>query len=559
MERLLMSSKWIATVASIWIQCSVDAYTFSIYSSVLKSSQGYDQSMLDMVSVYKDIGGNAGVLSGVLFSAVAVGNSNRSGTVRSRSFAGPWVVHLAGAIQNFLGYLLMWASVVEVIHRPPVPLMCFFVFLSAHAQTFFSTTNMVCGVKNFAECGGTIVGIMKGFLGISGAIVIQGYETFCKNKSSTFLLMLALLPTFVSLALMFLVRIYEDADTTDDRKQLNGFSAVALIVAGYLMIIISLENIFTLPSWAHIFTFILLLLLLASPLGISIKAQREEDYNKIRSLKKVSVESNPLMKSSKSSAAKDPLAYQELPGGEGDQVNHATLDDIINLPEEEGMNLLQAMSTLNFWLLFAAMVCGMGTAQAVANNLSQIGESFNYTRVEISNLVSLWGIWNFVGRIGAGNLSDYLLHTRGCGRPFLMGITLASMAAGHAVIASGFPGILYVGSILVGICYGSQWALMPTIAFEMFGVRHVGTIFNAIGIANPVGSYIFSVRIIGYIYDMEAGGEDNFCFGTHCFMLSFLIMSFVAFLGFLVAIALFFRTKQIYQLLVLRRLNHSLR
>ncbi|KAG2679104.1 hypothetical protein I3843_11G036000 [Carya illinoinensis] len=399
--------------------------------------------------------------------------------------------------------------------------------------------------------------LSQGFLGISGAIVIQGYETFIKNEPSTFLLMLALLPTFVSLALMFLVRIYEDPDTTDDRKQLNGFSAVALIVAAYLMIIISLENIFTLPSWARVFTFILLLLLLSSPLGIAIKAQREEDYYK-RSPKKVSVESNPLMKSSKSSAAKDPLAYQELPGGEGDQVNHATLDDII-LSQEEGMNLLQAMSTLNFWLLFVAMVCGMGTAQAVVNNLSQIGESFNYTRVEISNLVSLWGIWNFVGRIGTGNLSDYLLHTRGCGRPFLMGITLAAMAAGHAVIASGFPRILYVGSILVGICYGSQWALMPTIASEMFGVRHVGTIFNAIGIANPVGSYIFSVRIIGYIYDMEAGGEDNFCFGTHCFMLSFLIMSFVAFLGFLVAIALFFRTKQIYHLLVLRRLNRSLR
>lgn len=156
-----MSSKWIATAASIWIQCSVGAYTFSIYSSVLKSSQGYDQSTLDIVSVFKDIGGNAGILSGVLFSAVTVDNSNRPGTVRSRSFSGPWVVHLAGAIQNFLGYFLMWASVVGIIHRPPVPFMCFFVLLAAHAQAFFSTTNMVCGVKNFAEDGGTIVGIMK--------------------------------------------------------------------------------------------------------------------------------------------------------------------------------------------------------------------------------------------------------------------------------------------------------------------------------------------------------------------------------------------------------------
>uniref|UniRef100_A0A7N2R6X8 Nodulin-like domain-containing protein n=1 Tax=Quercus lobata TaxID=97700 RepID=A0A7N2R6X8_QUELO len=36
------TKKWIATVASKWILCSCGANTFSIYSSVLKSSQGYD-------------------------------------------------------------------------------------------------------------------------------------------------------------------------------------------------------------------------------------------------------------------------------------------------------------------------------------------------------------------------------------------------------------------------------------------------------------------------------------------------------------------------------------
>jgi hypothetical protein len=157
MERL--SSKWIATVASIWIQCGCGAYTFSIYSSVLKSSQGYDQSTLDTVSVFKDIGSNAGVLAGVLYSAVALGDCNS--TSNSSSLGGPWVVHLAGAIQNFVGYFLMWASVVGLIQRPPVPLMCFFMFLASHAQTFFTTANVVSGVQNFPHCGGTLVGTMK--------------------------------------------------------------------------------------------------------------------------------------------------------------------------------------------------------------------------------------------------------------------------------------------------------------------------------------------------------------------------------------------------------------
>ncbi|XVF50207.1 hypothetical protein PTKIN_Ptkin04bG0077600 [Pterospermum kingtungense] len=55
-----LNTKWIATAASIWIQCTSGAsYTFGIYSSILKSSQSYDQSTLDTVSVFKDIGANA--------------------------------------------------------------------------------------------------------------------------------------------------------------------------------------------------------------------------------------------------------------------------------------------------------------------------------------------------------------------------------------------------------------------------------------------------------------------------------------------------------------------
>ena len=117
----ISSSKWIATVASIWILCSCGADTFSIYSSVLKSSQGYDQSTLDTVAFFKDFGSNSGVLAGLLYSAVTVNNNFWGG--------GPWVVHTAGAIQNFFGYFMMWASVVGLIQRPPVALMCFFYIL----------------------------------------------------------------------------------------------------------------------------------------------------------------------------------------------------------------------------------------------------------------------------------------------------------------------------------------------------------------------------------------------------------------------------------------------
>lgn len=157
----MLSNKWVATVASIWIQCIAgSSYTFSIYSSALKSSQGYDQSTLDTVSVFKDIGANVGVLSGLLYTAV----THRGGRFWGTRLGEPWVVHLAGAVQCFVGYFFLWAAVTGLIHRPPVTVVSFFMFLAAHAQTFFNTANIVTGVHNFSNYSGTIVGILKVYL-----------------------------------------------------------------------------------------------------------------------------------------------------------------------------------------------------------------------------------------------------------------------------------------------------------------------------------------------------------------------------------------------------------
>lgn len=390
--------------------------------------------------------------------------------------------------------------------------------------------------------------------------MVQIYDIVCNGKPSTYLLMLSLLPTLITLTLMVLVRIYETSNTGDGKKHLNAFSVVALIIVAYRMMIIILENFLTFSSWVRIFTFILLLLLLASPLGIAIKAQTEDSKRVPQTFE---VERDPLLantepiKSDKIYASsEDTSEYKEVPSGDEIHVRVRSDDKTLLSNEVLDMNILQAMSTINFWLLFVAMFCGMGSGLATINNMSQLGESLGYKTIEINSFVSLWSIWNFLGRLGAGYLSDVLLHNRGWPRPLLMAITLAAMAVGHIIIASGFSGSLYVGSFLVGICYGSQWSLMPTITSEIFGLGDMATIFNTIAIASPVGSYIFSVRVIGFIYDKEASGEDS-CSGNYCFMSSFVIMAFVAFFGFLVSVTLFFRTRRFYQVFVLRRLGHS--
>ncbi|KAL6549346.1 hypothetical protein OROHE_008463 [Orobanche hederae] len=540
-RKSLIKNKWIATAASIWIQCAGGSlYTFSIYSPVLKSTQGYDQSTLDTISVFKDLGANVGILSGLLYPTAA----------------GPWVVLLAGAVQCFAGYFLMWLTVMGVLPRPPPAVMCLYMLLAAHAMTFFNTASVVTGVHNFPSYSGTIVGIMKGFLGLSGAILIQVYQTIFKNKPGAYLLLVALLPSVTSILLMGFVRIYK-TNEEDEKKHLNRFSFHAVVLAAYLTAVIVIQNILKLKFSVRIATFVLLIFLLMSPIFIAIRAQRDKSYRIVKSLlehNQISDERDILVVGVSDIRRQDLGDYHEIPYN-ADQVRE-TSNDTLELGED--LNLLQAMGTISFWFLFFTTACAMGSGLATVNNLSQIGESLGYTSLEINALISLWSIWNFLGRFGAGYISDYFLHVKGCPRPLFIVITLAAMSIGHAVIGFGFSGALYAGSILVGVCYGSQWSLMPTIASELYGKVHFGTIFNTITIAGPIGSYILSVKVVGYIYDKEVSGYGQTCTGTRCFMLSFYIMASVTFSGFLVGLGLLFRTRKFYKNVVLRRVLRSL-
>ncbi|KAK9119484.1 hypothetical protein Scep_017577 [Stephania cephalantha] len=538
------SNKWTATVASIWIQCtSGSLYTFGIYSPLLKSTQHYDQSTLDMIAVFKDIGTNMGLLSGLLYTAVTPSSAPSSSSSIGKVVGGPWVVHLTGAIQCFTGYFLVWLSVTGALPHPPIPLMCFFMFLASHAQTFYNTANVVSAVQNFPNYSGTAVGIMKGFVGLSGAILIQLYRTIFVDDPSNFLLMLALLATLNPLLLMSFVRVCPSS-VGDDKKYLNGFSIIAVVIAAYLMILIILESIITFGLFARIITFLVLFVALISPLYVSIKASSME--SRVYHIKTSSVEGTALLDDQHSMDSMDLIVRNE-------SLRYDAEEEGIK-PKLRNLNLLQAMRTIDFWLLFVAMACGMGSGLATVNNISQIGESLGYSALETSTLVSLWSIWNFLGRFGAGFVSDYLLLSRGWSRPLIMAVTLAVMSIGHLLVASGLAGTLYAGPVLVGVCYGAQWSLMPTICSEIFSVLHMGTIFYTISIASPVGSYLLSVWLVGYVYDKEASIEGgNVCNGAHCFMLSFLIMACVSFLGSLVAFGLLLRTRKFYKQLVFQK------
>ncbi|KAG6551713.1 hypothetical protein Mapa_006802 [Marchantia paleacea] len=583
----MLKSRWFVVVAAIWIQCcSGSSYNFGIYSQSLKVALGYDQMHLDTLASFKDIGSNVGVMSGLVFDQIP-----------------PWGVLIIGALQSGFGYLMMWLSVTGRVSPPALWQMCLYMFLSANGQTYFNTATVVTCVQNFPRSRGIIIGLMKGFLGLSGAILTQVYHAIYADEPSSFLFMLMWLPSAMALFWMFIIRPVPSPKRGNENQNLYLISAIALVLAAYLMTLIIIENTVALSHVVSLITCTICGLVLLTPLAVVYKSESEDAKAQASSSNSSCSSSStsppsltePLLRGDSSSRL--PVSVQVLvnppePQSErtGPKFVYSESEGDMSIPESivenpaerikphrgEDHTFTEAVAKADFWLLFVAMACGMGSGLTAIDNMGQIGASLGYSTQKVGTFISLLSIWNFLGRLGFGTISEICLHRYRIARPVFLALTQATMSVGHLIIATAFPGSLYVGSVVIGLCYGAQWSLMPAITSEIFGLMRFGTLYNTITIASPLGAYYLSVQVAGHIYDYEARQErttapvvntsglgflrwfksgELLCHGPHCFRLTFIIMAAVSFFGCLVGFILVARTRKFYARVVYARLE----
>lgn len=108
------NNRWLVFVASMWVQsCSGLGYLFGSISPVIKKSMGYNQRQIAMLGVAKDIGDAIGFIPGSLCEIAPI-----------------WVVLFIGAVQNFVGYGLVWLTTTHTLPELPLWVVSFSLSLT---------------------------------------------------------------------------------------------------------------------------------------------------------------------------------------------------------------------------------------------------------------------------------------------------------------------------------------------------------------------------------------------------------------------------------------------
>ncbi|KAL5543892.1 hypothetical protein UlMin_007676 [Ulmus minor] len=570
-----LNNRWLVFVCAMWIQsCAGIGYLFGSISPVIKSTMGYNQRQIAILGVAKDLGDSVGFVPGYLSEVFPI-----------------WGILLIGVVQNFIGYGFLWLIVNQTLPSMPLWVLCICIYVGTNGETFFNTAALISCVQNFPKSRGPVVGILKGFAGLSGAILTQVYALINSPDEASLIFTVAVGPSMVVIALMFIVRPvggHRQVRPSDSSSFLFTY-CVCLVLAAYMLGVLILEDLLNLDQTLITVLAVILIVLVLLPIIIPVvlvlfsepKPSTEERLlPEPPKEEAVMSRQESMLLSEVESEIEDEksLDINSLPASERRKrmnqlqakLLQAAADGAVRVKRRKGprrgenFTLIQALKKADFWLIFFSLVLASGSGVTIIDNLGQITQSLGYS--DSSIYVSMISIWNFLGRVAGGYFSEIVIRDYAYPRPVTMAIVQVFMAFGLFYYAMGWPGQIYVVTVLIGLGYGAHWGIVPATASELFGLKSFGALYNFLTLASPAGSLIFSELIASGIYDYYAEkqaatklqhstsvlikplrDDDSLsCEGSICYSLTCGIMAGICMIAAVLSLIVVYRTRRVY-------------
>ncbi|KAH9469387.1 hypothetical protein Pst134EA_009908 [Puccinia striiformis f. sp. tritici] len=171
---------------------------------------------------------------------------------------------------------------------------------------------------------------------------------------------------------------------------------------------------------------------------------------------------------------------------------------------------------VDFWMIWIVMSCCCGIGLMIINNLgtmivaisgSSPSDPTNHQTIRKyqSHAVSILSIFNCLGRIFAGTLSDLMKRKIAVGRvwwlSWISSLFLLSQILGYFMV-DRLEEIVWLGA-LVGFSYGNMYGTAPALVLEWFGLKHFATNFGFLNLAPLLCGQIFNLSF-GKIFDSNS-------------------------------------------------------
>ena len=524
-------------------------------------------------------------------------------------FGGPRNTVLVASVLTLVGYggLALFSS----LHlRDDIGLWVLRLlwFLWGHGSGYFDLACMTTTAKNFSgNMRGSAVGVVKALYGLSGALLTQPYLCFFNSKGPDgalhFLIFLAIsLSSLGMLSAPFMhVHTFTPAMMIADQPMRRLRAAAIIILALALLLTVGglLRRILSFRPGSAAELAISYSSLAVAIVGVlalmSVARHSHVRHDGVVGGADTPPEGrSPLLPAADetvtATVACGPINVESAETRLGMEVPALPpAEDVVESASSASApasltngSVWQNLSTANYWLLFVAFFAGTGGGLVLTNHiafivLAQFGPGAESDAAAVSNsCISLFSVFNAVGRLGAGLGSDSFRHV--ISRPTLFSAAVALMGLSHAtLIFARITALIYVAIVGAGFAYGALWALLPTLIGELFGLRAFASTYMVYSLAVSGGSLVLSTLIASKIAEAHthappsappptasapphplqlvpptkspplALGATNVCYGDGCYRDTHLIVVGLCIVGALSVALVSIRTRHFYR------------